>query len=326
MIQIQDDQSLNQNTSAPVMPPAPGAPSTSASVPPVSSAPTSAPTNTAEIDRLLAELDKLSKELDAQKQPSAPVMAPSAPAPATPSMVSAPSPQASESPVKENTTEEKFDFDAFLADLEKKIDEQAKQSKTEPGAPITPPVIPQTNDSTDQFRQNRATAPLDVSAAPVVPKESVEQAKSSADDKEDAEDLKSQNIFDMLGLANITDEEKSQFLDELELMIWDDFVIHDLELLLTSEEYGKARAMLDDASKSEDERKEDLVVYLEKLIPDLDEVLYEKALELKSEMMAERLAKLKESADPKAIERVKQAEDMIRQNRWRSAAVALNTL
>jgi hypothetical protein len=109
-------------------------------------------------------------------------------------------------------------------------------------------------------------------------------------------------------------------------MIWDDFVMHDLELLLTSEEYGQARQILDDQAKSEDERKEGLIIFLEKLIPDLDEVLYEKALELKSEMMAERLAKLKENTDSSVADKVKQAEAMISENRWRSAAALLNSL
>ena len=130
----------------------------------------------------------------------------------------------------------------------------------------------------------------------------------------------------MLGLMNITDEEKNQFLDELEAMIWDDFVVHDLELLLTSEEYTGARKILDNADINKDEVKENLIVYLEKLIPDLDEVLYDKALELKSEMMGERLGKMKESADEAVLAKVKEVENLISQNLWKSASLLLNQL
>jgi hypothetical protein len=247
--------------------------------------------------------------------------------------------------------EEKFDFDAFLADLEKKIDEEAaknkpavdnqemKQAADQPTEKPTeqPTAAAQVSAASEQeevsvdgndFRQNRQPAPLaseddGVAAAEVAPDNVVSDAATAA--KDESEDLKSQNIFDMLGLATISDEEKNQFLDELEMMIWDDFIVHDLELLLTSEEYSQARQILDDQAKSEDERKEALVVFLEKLIPDLDEVLYEKALELKSEMMAERLAKMKEGASEEVLAKVKQAEEMISQNRWRSAVALLSS-
>jgi hypothetical protein len=145
-------------------------------------------------------------------------------------------------------------------------------------------------------------------------------------EKTDSEELKAQNIFDMLGLMNIEDEEKNQFLDELEAMIWDDFVTHDLELLLTSEEYAGAREILDTKVQSEAQQKENLIVYLEKLVPDLDEVLYDKALELKSEMMGERLAKMKESADGTTLAKIKEVEGLISQNHWKSAVSLLNQL
>jgi len=112
----------------------------------------------------------------------------------------------------------------------------------------------------------------------------------------------------------------------LEAMIWDDFVVHDLELLLTSEEYVGARKILDDKVQKEDEKKENLIIYLEKLVPDLDEVLYDKALELKSEMMGERLSKMKENADEATLSKIKEVENLISQNLWKSASTLLNQL
>ncbi len=353
MIQIQDDAavaSANPNNS-PSMPTSAYVPPANSDVNTASHAPvssqTSAPAdNSAEIDRLLAELDKLSKGLEAEKQTAAapvaePVAESSAAAPepsAAPSMSESP---ADAKPAAEG--EDKFDFDAFLSDLEKKIDQEAaknqsaapSQTSTDTTQTSTPVANNDTLEESD-FRKNRSSLDLATEDKAEVPEDEAIsnppsadqalQAEKAAADNSDSEDLKSQNIFEMLGLSQISDEEKNQFLDELEMMIWDDFVMHDLELLLTSEEYGQARQLLDDASKSEDERKEALVIFLEKLIPDLDEVLYEKALELKSEMMAERLSKLKENTDSSVTDKVKQAEMMISQNKWRSAASLLNNI
>lgn len=343
--------------------------------------------NAAEIDRLLAELDELSKNLESQAvapsevksepaestepavepsavEPSAvvePVAAPKAvmDSPILPKAQSEPSQDKAEASQAEE--EEKFDFDAFLDDLEKKIDEESAKIKAAKAAdpqgdsvmPIDPapseapsPVLEELTVTSnpadeeepeevqDDFRKNRVvsqpaelstdnqvvnqeeTATEAVLAPPVANEESVSAS-------EESEELRAQNIFEMLGLANISDEEKNQFLDELESMIWDDFVVHDLELLLTSEEYAKAREVLD-SSSDENQKKEDLIVYLEKIVPDLDEVLYEKALELKSEMMGERLSKMKEGADEATLAKIKQAEGLISRNLWRQAATLLN--
>ncbi len=287
--------------------------------------------NSAEIDRLLAELDKLSKDLE--EKPSSTV--PAAPVSSVQAASSVQEPVLKE----EAQSSEKFDFDSFLSDLEKKIDQESLKNKTvtndnsvNDGSVMTD--FPDSEESVEDFRKNRPAADLQDNAdlqssneEPVSTTSVAESASSDEDSaalKNDAEELKSQNIFEMLGIMDISDSEKNQFLDELETMIWDDFIFHDLELLLTSEEYTGARNILDDQNKKEDEKKEALIIYLEKLIPDLDEVLYEKALELKSEMMGERLVKMKESDDQAVLAKVKEAESLISQNRWKSAASLLN--
>lgn len=277
--------------------------------------------NAAEIDRLLAELDKLSKNLEEK-----PVSATSSTTPVD-SIQTAPLAQ---EPVakEENQSAEKFDFDSFLSDLEKKIDQESDKNKTAVNNDSPMTDFPDSGKSFEDFRKNRPA--MDLQDSSEAAEEPVVESVAVNDDlvapKNDAEELKSQNIFEMLGIMNISDSEKNQFLDELETMIWDDFIFHDLELLLTSEEYVGARQILDDQVKKDDEKKEALIIYLEKLIPDLDEVLYEKALELKSEMMGERLAKMKESTDEAILSKVKEAENMISQNLWKSAASLLNQL
>jgi len=304
MIQIQDDN-FNQSASAPT------SNQTTQNTQPITTAPKSdsSKDNSSEIDKLLAELDQLSKNLDEKPAVSAPLkenVAEEKPA------ISAESPKEDKAPI----TDEKFDFDAFLSDLEKKIDQENDKQ--------------QDDDSSTDFRKNRLATDPQLEHVDE-PEETSEKApdgepQNNLLEKTDSEELKAQNIFDMLGLMNIEDEEKNQFLDELEAMIWDDFVTHDLELLLTSEEYAGAREILDTKVQSEAQQKENLIVYLEKLVPDLDEVLYDKALELKSEMMGERLAKMKESADGTTLAKIKEVEGLISQNHWKSAVSLLNQL
>lgn len=300
MIQIQDD-SINQSI-APTSQATVSDASTSPNLnqPPVSATMPTAPTENkvevenedraAEIDSLLAELDRLSKNLEEK-----PAARPETVAEAVPEVMP-------ETVPNDDKKSEKFDFDSFLTDLETKIDTESKNNQPQDGQKSDQPVA--------DFRKNRSATDV-----------------QSEEEKENAEEeLRAQNIFEMLGLMKMTDDEKNQFLDELEAMIWDDFVIHDLELLLTSEEYVGARKIIDDGSQKDEEKKENLIVYLEKLIPDLDEVLYDKALELKSEMMGERLAKMKDNADEGTLSKVKEAEKMISQNLWKSAASLLNQL
>ena len=338
MIQIQDDN-FNQSTSAPNLNQA--TQNTQSIVPDQKS--DDSKDKGSEIDKLLTELDQLSKNLDEKpinQAPSKetiaeekPVVSEELPKELPVDLPKELSAELSTESPKENTSsisdekEEKFDFDGFLSDLEKKID-QASDKQQDDG------------DTTD-FRKNRSTTNSQIED-PAEPEEIAEKPEEIAAEPEveiaeeskldhslpsaDSEELKAQNIFDMLGLMSIEDEEKNQFLNELESMIWDDFVTHDLELLLTSEEYAGAREILDAKVQSEAQQKENLIAYLEKLIPDLDEVLYDKALELKSEMMGERLAKMKESADGITLAKIKEVEGLISQNRWKSAVSLLNQL
>lgn len=355
MIQIQDDN-MNQSASVPQMPSS-QTPSDQSAQPAAQPAQSSA-----EIDQLLEELDRLSKDLNekpATNEPSRGYEMPksdetvSSSTPVTPAepVVSETTPMADSADTNKNApaSDEKFDFDTFLADLEKKIDQESKQNESaapsqkaapaEPAAPAKAPTSDEViedfpdsedfsddldvQDSFDNFRKNRPAADLEDDKDDSADRD--ESTVEPAQSEPNAEELKAQNIFEMLGLTNISDEEKNQFLDELESMIWEDFVVHDLELLLTSEEYAGAREILDKPNR-EEEKKEALIVYLEKLVPDLDEVLYDKALELKSEMMGERLNKMREGADQAVLDKVKEVEDLISQNRWKSAVSLLNQL
>ncbi len=258
-------------------------------------------------------------------------------------------------------TTDEFDFNSFLADLESKIDKENEQktadnasepvtsasepadnepepaeNASEPAENASEPAEnePENEELADDFRKNHSAIDIQTeerqstedSTEGSVGDSTTKDREANEQKNSNDEELKTQNIFEMLGLMHIADAEKDKFLDELETVIWDDFVMHDLELVLTSVEYADARRILDAEDKKADEKKEELIIYLEKILPDLDEILYDKALELKSEMMGERLSQMKKNADEATLAKIKEVEDLISQNKWKSASLLLNQL
>jgi hypothetical protein len=141
--------------------------------------------------------------------------------------------------------------------------------------------------------------------------------------------LEDQNIFLLLGVNDGTDEEKEAFLDELQLVIWDDFVENDLQLLVTEEEMAEVRKIMEASADGQNEAvQEQLVTYLEKLIPDLEEIMLEKALELKEDMAKERVAGMKEyyADNQSALDAITEAEAQLNQGNWLTMAEKLNAI
>lgn len=145
---------------------------------------------------------------------------------------------------------------------------------------------------------------------------------------EDSEALEDQNIFDLLGISEAAESEKELFLDELQQVIWEDFVENDVELLLTTEELAEFKGLTDDPSLSEDERQVKMIDYLEKLIPDLEKIMLEKALDLKEDMTRQRIADMIQNLAnaPEKLDQVKQAQSLADNQQWRSVAVTLNAI
>lgn len=154
------------------------------------------------------------------------------------------------------------------------------------------------------------------------------QSQPQADQTADAtpQSLEDQNIFHLLGVTDGTDQEKEKFLDELQQVIWEDFIENDVQLLITAEEMTQLRQIMDKGTTPE--VQEEMIVFLEKLIPDLEEVMLEKALELKEDMVRERISGMREFfvSRPQALETLNQAEQLISQDQWRRAADLLNGL
>lgn len=145
---------------------------------------------------------------------------------------------------------------------------------------------------------------------------------------QDSEALEDQNIFDLLGISEAADSEKELFLDELQQVIWEDFVENDVELLLTSEELAEFKGLTDDSALSEDERQVRMIDYLEKLIPDLEKIMLEKALDLKEDMTRQRIADMMQNLAnaPEKLDQVRQAQNLADNQQWRSVALTLNAI
>jgi hypothetical protein len=169
--------------------------------------------------------------------------------------------------------------------------------------PVEPPVVPVASEP-----------------SPVAPSAPTSNSVSQA--------LEDQNIFALLGLESASDDDKEAFLDELQQIIWEDFLENDVELLVTEEEMVEFKKISAKEGLSEEDKQSEMITFLEKLIPDLEKIMLEKALELKEEMFRERVTSMKETfadrADVQAS--VQKALDLIASQQWRAAADELNAI
>lgn len=140
--------------------------------------------------------------------------------------------------------------------------------------------------------------------------------------------LEDQNIFQLLGVTDGTEEERESFLDELQQVIWEDFLENDVELLVTEEEMVELKKLMANKTTSTADQQEQILAFLDKLIPDLEEIMLEKALELKADMMRERFSGMRDYYASKSdvLQKIDQAEALINDNQWRSAAELLNSI
>lgn len=146
------------------------------------------------------------------------------------------------------------------------------------------------------------------------------------------EDIEAQNIFFMLGVDDGDEELKEKFLDQLQEVIWDDFLTNDVSLLLSQDEmveFNTYKQRVDSTQAAEQESaKDEMVEYLEKLIPDLEEIMLEKALDLKADLFTERINGMKEyfAQNSEKLEKLNQAEQLMFEDKWKSAATILNEI
>lgn len=161
----------------------------------------------------------------------------------------------------------------------------------------------------------------DSAAQPVSPTQAATPEKNEL--------LEDQNIFFLLGVEDGTDSEKSSFLDDLQQVIWEDFLENDVALLILDSEHQKLKEIIGPSTANISiETQEKIIEYLEEIIPDLEDIMVDKAVRLKADLLRERLASLKElhMNDQDKLTKVMQAESHIHEGMWATAARTLNSL
>lgn len=218
-----------------------------------------------------------------------------------------------------NSYSPQSDFSSMTsAGTSQPVSGQPPQPSMDPLPAVTPPSF-----SAPDTSPSSATTPADtISTQPSTPTQMSTESSSSSETLED------QNIFFLLGVKDGTDQQKESFLDELQQVIWEDFLEYDVKLLITTDEMTELKKLLDSQTDRDLEKQEKIIVYLEKLIPDLEEIMLEKALELKEEMVRERVSGLRQyyADKPDKLQRVDEAERLMDSGKWYSAAHLMNSL
>lgn len=157
-----------------------------------------------------------------------------------------------------------------------------------------------------------------------------EKKDLSVDTEPIAQSLENQSIFTLLGTQNtLSDDEKEAFLNKLQLILWNDFLENDVSSLITSEEYKILTTILKKDEVNASETQEEAVIFLENRIPDLEDILLEKALELKEKMIVERVSLLKEkyiNEDKRRFRALITVENLFSKEQWKTGADILEAI
>ncbi|MDO5561718.1 MAG: hypothetical protein Q4G02_03025 [bacterium] len=137
--------------------------------------------------------------------------------------------------------------------------------------------------------------------------------------------LEDQSIFDLVGDNQGTPEEKEAFLDDLQKVVWDDFLDNDVELLLTEEELQPLEEIVARPNMDPTRKQQDIVTYLESKIPDLEDIMLEKALKLKEDLLMERILAMEQffADKPKILERLTQVRRLVDEGKFYDVIVQL---
>lgn len=147
----------------------------------------------------------------------------------------------------------------------------------------------------------------------------------AADSQEISQKLADQSIFDLVGDNESTPEQREDFLDELQKVVWDDFLDNDVDLLLTEEEMKPLEEIVSRPDEDQTAKQTAIVDYLESKIPDLEEIMMEKAVKLKSDLLLERIAGMEQfyADKPEILEKITHARELIDQGQYYDVIVTL---
>ncbi|MBT4124647.1 MAG: hypothetical protein HN981_01900 [Candidatus Pacebacteria bacterium] len=158
--------------------------------------------------------------------------------------------------------------------------------------------------------------------------ESPKENKPVPSRKESGESIEEQNIFELLGVNDASDKEKEEFLDELQQALWEDFLDKDVSLLVTDSEAGEITKIRQDSSLLKNDQQNALIQKIEQFIPDIEEIMLEKALELKEDMVWERVNGVREhlKKNNQSDEQLNKAAAHLKDGRWKTGTQLLNQL
>lgn len=287
----------------------------------------------AELEKALEEYEARQKQLAAQDQDDS---LPAQPAQPAPSVQAAPQVLASTAPTPSLSTPDPLEElekalneyesrQTALADQKQEVVQEAQQVAQQAGEEDPLAELERVLDEYEsKYKQEEvASEPASVASEPTsTPAPSTPATPASG------EAIEEQNIFELLGVTNAQAAEKEAFLDELQEALWDDFLDKDLALLVTPEQLKEVKDLRAQAQLPENERQEKLIAKVESLVPDIEEIMLEKALELKEDMVRERISGLKEyyAQKPDELAKVHEAEQLATAGRWKSVATLLNSL
>lgn len=209
-----------------------------------------------------------------------------------------------------------------LAELERVLDEYESKYKQQPDI-----LTPATAGGLATEDKSAVLSPQEYEA--VLKNEPVATtAPKTAFAADSGQGIEEQNIFELLGVIDAQAAEKEAFLDELQTALWEDFLDKDLALLVDQGQLKEIQDLRGQTALPENERQEKLIQKVEVLVPDVEEIMLEKALELKEDMVKERLSGMKEyyATRPAELTKIQAAEKQILAGQWKAGAQLLNTL
>lgn len=135
------------------------------------------------------------------------------------------------------------------------------------------------------------------------------------------------DVFTLLGMSG-SEEEKTEFFDQMYQTIWSQVVEEAILPMLTQDQITEVEDMMADESVDFEESKGHVFAYLLETTPELPELLKEKILEFKAEILVSRIEGLREryEGNPSELQRIDSIEQMIEEGNVQPALQALATL
>jgi len=135
------------------------------------------------------------------------------------------------------------------------------------------------------------------------------------------------DVFTLLGMTG-SDEEKAEFLDQMQQTVWTQVVEEEILPTLTQAQITQVEDIMADDSVPLEESKSKVFAFLLETTPELPELMKEKILEFKGEILVSRIAGLRDryEGNPSELERLDSIELMLDEGNIQPALQALATL